>query len=84
VNFDGLLTTAAEISIAIADFSGIVVALAPGRLAELPTAAKPILSALLVVTASTFAFAFAPYSFFPQMFKRRPPGWFPAFFMRSI
>ena len=57
---EGLLTTAAEISIAIAGFSGIVVAVAPGHLAELPTAAKSILSTLLLVTASTFAYAFVP------------------------
>jgi len=60
VHPDGLLTTTAEISIAIAGFSGIVVAVAPGRMAELPTAAKSILSTLLLVTASTFAYAFVP------------------------
>jgi hypothetical protein len=60
VDPEGILTTAAEISIAIAGFSGIVVAVAPGHLAELPTAAKSILSTLLLVTASTFTFSFVP------------------------
>ncbi len=57
---NGILATSAEISIAIAGFSGIVLTVTPRRLNELRDGARLILSALILVTASTLVFSFLP------------------------
>ncbi len=57
---NGVLATSAEIAVAIAGFSGIILAVSPNRLSELHDGTKIILSALILVTASTIAFSFVP------------------------
>lgn len=57
---DGILVASAEIAIAIAGFSGIVLAIGPRRLSELRDGARLVLSVLILVTASTVVFAFLP------------------------
>ena len=56
----GVLVTSAEIAVAIAGFSGIILAVGPDRLGELRDGSRLILSALILVTASTFVFSFVP------------------------
>ena len=56
----GILTTSAEISIAIAGFSGIVLAIGPRNSGEWPQSSRSVLSTLLVSTAATFVFCFVP------------------------
>ena len=60
----GILTTSAEISIAIAGFSGIVLALGPGRTRGWSEASKFILSVPLLTTAATVVFSFVPLLIF--------------------
>lgn len=57
---NGILVASAEIAIAIAGFSGIVLSVAQRRLNELRDGAKLILSVLIMVTASTLVFSFLP------------------------
>ena len=57
---DTILTTAIEVSIAIAGFSGIVVALGPRGTPRWPETSRIQLSALLLGTIAVVAFAFLP------------------------
>lgn len=57
---DGVLTTAAEVAIAIAGFSGVVAALAPRSHGTWPPGAKLFVASLLLSTAAIVGFSFLP------------------------
>ena len=57
---EGVLTTAAEVAIAIAGFSGVVAALAPRSHGAWPAGATLFLAALLLSTAAIVCFSFLP------------------------
>jgi hypothetical protein len=56
----GILTTAAEVAVAIGGFSGIVVVLGPRRGEEWPASSRLLLSALLLMAIAIVGFAFLP------------------------
>jgi hypothetical protein len=55
-----ILTTAVEVAIAIAGFSGIVVVLGPRHARDWPETARLLLSALLLMAIAIVAFGFLP------------------------
>jgi cation transport ATPase len=60
VDDSSILTTAVEVAIAIAGFSGIVVVLGPRHARDWPETGRLLLSALLLMAIAVVAFGFLP------------------------